>query len=85
MKSVESSLDGMSPEELALAKKYVATWKTTGPILERLRREELKNVDTYQSVQSLSGTFDFSVAPYRPLPSSGLVEQQAWFKKILRD
>jgi len=75
----------MPLDQLALAKKYVATWKKTGPILEQLRREELRRVDTYESVQNLSGSFDFSVDPYRPLPTSGLVEQQAWFKKLKRD
>lgn len=74
----------MTPDERALAKKYVDTWKVTGPILERLRREELKKVDTFKSVQALSGSFDFSVPPFRPHPTSGLIEQQAWFKKDKR-
>ncbi|MDQ6630978.1 MAG: hypothetical protein M3Y82_04370 [Verrucomicrobiota bacterium] len=85
METTESWLDRMTSKERALAKKYVDTWKVTGPILDRLRREELKNVDTFKSVQALSGSFDFSIAPYRPQATSGLVEQQAWFKKIKSD
>ena len=85
MEKPTSWLDKMTPEERASAKKYVDTWKVAGPILEKLRREELKKVDTYSSVQSLSGSFDFSVPPFCPKPTSGLIEQQAWFKKIKGD
>jgi hypothetical protein len=72
----------MSPEELAGLKKWVETWKTTGPILERLRREELRKLDTFQAISNLLGTVDFTQEPFRPQPTSGLVQQQAWFKKF---
>jgi hypothetical protein len=71
----------LSPEELVLAKKWVAAWKETGPILERLRREELRKLDTQAALSDLLGPVDFTQEPFRPKPTSGLVQQQAWFMK----
>jgi hypothetical protein len=80
----DSSATSKTPEELALMKKWVETWKTTGPILERIRREELRNLNTFQAISNLLGTIDFTQEPFRPKPTSGLIEQQAWFKKLKR-
>ncbi|MEO7299723.1 MAG: hypothetical protein ABI042_14240 [Verrucomicrobiota bacterium] len=85
METGSSWLDAMTPDERVRAKKYVDNWKVVGPVLEELRRKELKNVDTYKFVQQLSGSFDFSLPPYRPEPTSGLIQQQAWFKQFKRD
>jgi hypothetical protein len=72
----------MSPEELALAKKWAETWKTTGPILEKIRREEIRKVSTVQAMQHLAGAFDSGAYMHPPRKSSGLVEQQAFFQKL---
>ena len=79
-----SEKPSMSPEELALAKKWVETWKTTGPILEKIRRDELRKLDTFKTISHLCGPIDFTQEPFRPKPTSGLVEQQARFKKLRR-
>ncbi len=70
-----------TPEELALAKKWLETWKRAGPELERIRREEIRKTDTPTAVALLAGAFEsarFMGLPQRP--SSGLVEQQRLFK-----
>ncbi|MCI0746808.1 MAG: hypothetical protein L0Y58_15505 [Verrucomicrobia subdivision 3 bacterium] len=64
-------------------KKWVETWKTTGPILERLRREEVKQTDTTESILILNDAFESARLHYPLRPTSGLVEQQAWFMKAL--
>jgi hypothetical protein len=71
-----------SPEELALAKKWVETWKTTGPILEGIRREEIRNTSTVKAMQNLAGAFESAAFTHSLRPSSGLVEQQAFFQKF---
>jgi hypothetical protein len=71
-----------SPEELALMKKWVETWKTTGPILERLRREEIRKTSTVEAMQNLTSAFESAVFLHPMRPSSGLVEQQAIFQKL---
>ena len=73
-----------SPEQKTQLKEWLQTWQETGPILERLRREELRNLDTYRAISNLLGTVDYSQEPFRPKPTSGLVLQQAWFKKLKR-
>ena len=74
----------MTPEELVLAKKWAETWKTAGPLLEKIRRDEIRKLDTFKTISHLLGPVDFSREPFVPKPTSGLIEQQAWFKKFRR-
>lgn len=76
-----SALAGWTPEQLALAKKWVETWKLAATELERIRRRELRELDTYKAISLLCGSADYTKPPYAPKPWSGLIEQQRWFKK----
>ncbi len=73
-----------SPQEIAQLRQWVENWKTTGPILARIRREELRKLDTFRAISHLLGPIDFTQEPFIPKPTSGLVQQQAWFKKLKR-
>jgi hypothetical protein len=70
-----------TPEQAALGKRWLETWQRAGVELERIRRKEIRDLDTYQSIKLLCGPRDYTIAPYAPKPWSGLVEQQRWFKK----
>lgn len=63
-------------------KRWVDNWRTLGPELERIRRRELKQVDTVKAVQSLAGAFQYARKHYPPKGTSGLVEQQRWFQRL---
>ena len=76
-----SAFDGWTPEQLALAKKWVETWKLAAVDLERIRRKEIRELDTYKAISLLCGPADYTKPPYAPKPWSGLVEQQRWFMK----
>ncbi len=65
--------------EQEMIKSWVAAWRAAGPELERLRREEVKRSDTLRGIQALS---DIDLHARPPRPASGLVEQQAWFRKL---
>ena len=52
--------------------------------MEQLRREELPHTDTQQSLLSLASAFESCRLHYKPLPTSGLVEQQYWFRKVAK-
>ena len=52
-----------------------------GVALEKIRREELRNLDAYKAISLLCGPADYTIAPRAPKPTSGLVEQQFWFMK----
>jgi len=78
---IPSALAGWSPEQIALGKRWAKTWQRAGVELERIRRKEIRELDTYQTIKLLCGPRDHTRPPYAPKPWSGLVEQQRWFKK----
>ena len=47
--------------------------------MERLRREELRNIDGYRAIAMLCGRANYRTGPRAPKPTSGLIEQQHWF------
>lgn len=76
-----SALADWTPEQLALGRKWVETWRLAGEDLECIRRREIRELDTYKTILLLCGPADFTRPPYAPKPWSGLVEQQRLFKK----
>ena len=75
------ALADWTPEQIALAKKWVETWKLAAVDLERIKRKEIRELDTYKTISLLCHDADYTKPPYAPKPWSGLVEQQRWFKK----
>ena len=75
----------MTEPERALMKRYVETWKTTGPILERLRREDVRKANTTEAILAFNDAFESARIHYPPRPTSGLVEQQAIFMRARSD
>jgi len=84
MSSGTSSLANWTPEEIENTKKWVETWRKAGPILEKIRREEVRNLDAFKTISLLCGPADYTIAPRAPKPTSGLIEQQFWFMKVAR-
>ncbi|MCA1574217.1 MAG: hypothetical protein LC770_06695 [Acidobacteria bacterium] len=76
-----SGLADWTPEQIALGKRWVETWQRAAADLERVRRREIRELDTFKSILLLCGSADYSKPPYAPKPWSGLVEQQNWFRK----
>ncbi|MGP8244007.1 MAG: hypothetical protein ACLQVN_05760 [Bryobacteraceae bacterium] len=70
-----------SPDN-SLVRRWVETWRRAGEELERLRRTEIESIDTREAVRQIFG--GEAVAAPAPSPTSGLVEQQAWFARIER-
>lgn len=81
MSSEPTSLADWSPEQIAHGKLWVRAWREAGAELDRLRREELRKLDGPRTIALLCGPADYTVPPRAPKPSSGLEEQQHWFKK----
>jgi hypothetical protein len=57
------------------------TWRLAGEDLERVRGREIRALDSFEAIQRLYSSADYTRPPYAPTPWSGLVEQQRWFKK----
>lgn len=76
-----SALAAWTPEQIALGKRWVETWRLAGVDLERMRRKEIRELDTCRAMARLCGPADYTRPPRAPRPFSGLVEQQRWFMK----
>ncbi len=74
----------MSRSDAETLRYWVACWKRAGARLEELRREELRHTDTQQSLIALAGAFESCRLHHSASPSSGLVEQQRWFKRLAK-
>lgn len=72
---------GWTPDQIAQGRRWAATWKRAGAELERIRILELRQLDTYRAIEALLTPGHL---PALPRPSSGLVEQQRWFKQVPR-
>lgn len=81
MNDEPSALAGWTPDQIALGRRWVETWKLAGVELEQIRRREIRALDTYRTIELLSGPGDYTRPPRAPKPTSGLVEQQRWFMK----
>ena len=79
MSDKASALESWTPEEIASAERWVEAWQLAGPELERIHRQELRELDTYRTIALLCGPADYTRPPRAPKPWSGLVEQQAIF------
>jgi len=77
----DERLASWTPEQIAIARRWVQVWKQAGPRLEQVRREELRQLDPQRAIALLCGEADYTVPPRAPRPTSGLIEQQRWFKK----
>jgi hypothetical protein len=79
-----SALAGWTPEQIALGRRWVKAWTDVAPDLERLRRQELRALDSFKTIALLCGPADYRVPPRAPHSTSGLVEQQRFFRKMPR-
>ncbi|MBA3626636.1 MAG: hypothetical protein H0W60_02715 [Chloroflexi bacterium] len=64
--------------------KVVRGWRVTGPILEDVRRRELRELTEVEALQAVLDLLDLvTVAPAKS-GGSGLVEQQRYFSRARR-
>jgi hypothetical protein len=64
-----------------LLRRWVDTWRRAGVQLESIRRAEIKSIDTREAVRHIFGGPDLVGCQVAP-PTSGLIEQQAWFARL---
>ena len=68
----------------AQLKKWVTACKKAGPALKALKRAELRSLKTPDALRTLKSAFAHALKTARPTQTSGLVEQQRYFKKLAR-
>jgi hypothetical protein len=79
-----SALESWSPEQIALGRRWAATWRDATPHLEAIRRRELRAIDAFAAIALLCGSADYRHGTRAPRPTSGLVEQQRLFGRLRR-
>jgi hypothetical protein len=71
-------------DERETIRRWVETWKQAAPELEAIRRREIREADNLKVLALLEGAFNHALRALPPRRSSGLVEMQAWFRKLPR-
>lgn len=66
------------------AREYVNRWKQAGPALEKVRREELRNLRDDDVRAQIQALFGLGRQGSVPRSTTGLVEQQRIFQKARR-
>ncbi len=69
----------MTEQEKGMVKAWVRNWEELGPILEDIRQDALKRVDTSEAVEAFELSYKSARLHCPPRQTSGLVEQQRWF------
>lgn len=62
--------------------RWIENWRATGPVLESLRAEEIRNSDTAAAIEQLSDAFESARREWSAPATSGLVEQQRLFARL---
>ena len=76
--------DNSFMDEREMTRRWVQTWQAAGPELEAIRRREIAEADNLQVLALLEDAFNQALASVPPRPSSGLVEMQRVFAKLVR-
>jgi len=74
----------MTDAEREQMKAWVENWKRAGPLLERFRHEELRQLRHEDSLEMIDGLLQIGYQHRSDEPTSGLVEQQRIFMRARR-
>ena len=66
-----------------IGEKYITAWQKAATLLEEVRASELPLVNTTQGLLSLLPAFEACVKARQPSNTSGLIEQQKIFCRLL--
>jgi hypothetical protein len=70
-----------SPEQ-AQIERWVRTWREAGPALEAQKLAELRRLDTARALAELGAAFEHARLTAQTADTSGLVEQQRYFRRL---
>jgi hypothetical protein len=66
-------------------KEWAENWRAAGEILEKERREKIRNGDVYFEIKSLNSAFKLALKNSPQTTTSGLVEFQNLIKKLRKN
>ncbi len=71
----------MTEAEKEQVRAWIRNWQEVGPVLERLRKDSLRDVVTADAIESLDLAYKSARRHLKARSGSGLVEQQRWFQR----
>jgi hypothetical protein len=74
----------MNEAEKQPYRQFVENWMRAGPELERVRRDELRALDTRKEVLGMDALVDIALRHGAERTTSGLVEMQRWHLDFAR-
>lgn len=72
----------MEKQEKEQMKQWIKTWEKAGKALEEVRKKEIRETNTQESIPAFDDVFKFTILNVKPKDTSGLVEMQSWFKRM---
>ena len=72
----------MSQNANDLIKARVLQWNKAALVLQQVRDQDIQLADTARAMKCFSGAVSAALPKHPPLPWSGLVEQQKFFRKM---
>ena len=75
----------MSTRQYDETKQWVDTWKKTGPALEKIKQEELRNYDYEKNYKIIDDMLQYACENAEVRLTSGLVELQKFFMKFAKE
>jgi len=72
----------MTELQRADIQRSVDAWKRAAPVLDSVRREDIRAAETVSSIAAFRGTALAKAKTHPPALTSGLVEQQRWFRRL---
>ena len=74
----------MNEHEIALTREWVKRWAKVGPVIEKLSIEHDKKATLAEVLPQFNEALRDALEKYPPEPYSGLIEQQAVFRRARR-
>lgn len=72
----------MTDAEKNAIRERIAQWERAAPVMQRLRDEDIRSADTQKAIASFDGFYRDAAKRFSAKPTSGLIEQQYWFRKL---
>lgn len=69
-------------DEREQMRRWVENWKVVGPILEEMKRQEIRDEDNVAALRQLGRAINYATRKERPSQESGLVEMQCLLAKL---
>jgi hypothetical protein len=72
----------MKSEDSGALSARVGQWQRAGEVMDRVRREEIQGAETARALRNFTGAVLAELRRRPERTTSGLVEQQRWFRKL---